>query len=158
MSKSKATNRKSGAAVRSSELVGRLTRSAAKQMLGETGVVVTIAGKDFLCEKHDDTFRTLKGMVRLKAGDVVTHNGKPLLVTEHMEDAHFITFETQQQPPNSVNKRRSLRFIRSLELTFPFALLPDLINGDSRLAVDHRSLLSKRQGRTLRTSRCIWHP
>ena len=105
MNKSKATNRKSGAAVRSSELVRRLTRSAAKQMLGEMGVVVTIAGNDFLCEKRGDTFRTLKGLVRVKAGDVVTHNGNPLIVTEHMEDQNFVTFDTRQQPPNDLDQR-----------------------------------------------------
>ena len=82
-------------------VVGRLTRSAAKRMLGEMGEPVTIGDNTFLCEKRDSTFRTLKGLVRIKAGDVVTHNGNPLLVTEHMEDQHFITFETRQQQPNA---------------------------------------------------------
>ncbi len=68
----------------------------AKRILGETGECVTISGKNVVCEKRGNTFKTFKG-VRVKAGDVVIHNGTSFLVTQHMEDQHFITFETRQR-------------------------------------------------------------
>ncbi len=71
-------------------------KALAKQHLGESGECVIIGGNDVLCEKRGNTFRTFRG-VRVKAGDVVIHNGTSFLVTKTMEDQHFITFETRQR-------------------------------------------------------------
>jgi hypothetical protein len=62
--------------------------------LDVTGKKVIIKGLGYLCEKTDDTFRTMKGL-DIKTGDTVICDDVELLVTNYMEDQYGGIFETR---------------------------------------------------------------